>query len=96
MNDRDKLTARKSLAGTVGGVRRAQVLSPERRREIAMLGVQARLEKGKRTMASQVPAPVVTRQVTEAASAITSDGSRLPRSPEHAEIRIRPLSGPAT
>jgi hypothetical protein len=99
VNDRDKLNARKSLAATVGGVRRAQVLSPERRREIAMLGVEARFERRTRVV-SQVPEPTATgpiaKAVREAVHPSLSDGSGTLCPPTQREIRIRPWSGPAT
>jgi len=94
MNDLQKLNFRKSLGATVGGLRRAQMLSPERRREIAMLGVKARLEKRKKSIPSQVPERAATGQVAEEVSDSKSDGSRIPRSPE--QIHVRPWSGRPT
>ena len=38
-----------SMLGKLGGPARARVLSPERRREISLLGVQARMAKLKPT-----------------------------------------------
>jgi hypothetical protein len=96
MNDLDKLNAKRRLAGILGGIRRAQALSPERRVEIAMLGVQARLEKGQKSMASQVRAPVATVPIVEAVRPSLSDGSGTLCPPTQREIRIRPWSGPAT
>ena len=99
VNDRDKLNAKKSLAATVGGLRRAQVLSPERRREIAMLGVKARLERRTRVV-SQVPEPAAMGPIAEAVRGTVrpslSDGSGTLCPPTQREIRIRPWSGPAT
>ena len=99
MNDLHKLNFRKSLGATMGGLRRAQVLSPERRREIAMLGVKARFERRTRVV-SQVPEPAATRPIAkavrEAIHSSLSDGSGAPCVPTYKEIRIRPWSGPAT
>lgn len=41
------------LGGLKGGKARAKALSPERRREIAMLGVKARLKKAKKRKAAE-------------------------------------------
>ena len=38
------------LGGKKGGVARAQSLSPERRKEIALMGVIARLGKGRKSL----------------------------------------------
>src|SRR5262249_40226203 len=99
MNDLHKLNFRKSLAPTVGGLRRSQFLTPERTREIAMLGVKARLERRTRVV-SQVRDPAATgpiaEVVREAVHPSLSDGSGTLCPPTQREIRIRPWSGPAT
>jgi hypothetical protein len=45
MNALDRLNARKAMGGVVGGRRRAQTLSPERRQEIARKAAEARHRK---------------------------------------------------
>jgi hypothetical protein len=89
MNALDRLNAKKSLGGAVGGLRRTERLSPERRQEIARKAAEARWD-GKRQIRPAKRAPGLEDSPAEPTRAAVSTWI----APDPVKP-LRPWSGPA-